>query len=72
MTKLIGARLPITLTLGLTGLIIAILTAIPLGIIAAMREGSLLDRGIMTIAVIGQAMPSFWLGLALIIVCLPG
>jgi len=67
VTKLIAARLPVTLTLGLTGLSIAILTAIPLGIIAAMREGSLLDRGIMTIAVIGQAMPSFWLGLTLVI-----
>jgi len=68
VAKLIGARLPITLTLGLTGLTIAILTAIPLGIIAAIREGSLVDRGIMMIAVIGQAMPSFWLGLTLIII----
>ncbi len=68
VSKLIGARLPITLTLGLTGLTIAILTAIPLGIVAAIREGSLMDRGIMMIAVVGQAMPSFWLGLTLIIV----
>jgi peptide/nickel transport system permease protein len=68
VSKLIGARLPITLTLGLTGLTIAILTAIPLGILAAIREGTLMDRGIMMIAVIGQAMPSFWLGLTLIIV----
>ena len=67
VTKLIAARLPVTLTLGLTGLSIAILTAIPLGIVAAMREGSLLDRGIMTVAVVGQAMPSFWLGLTLVI-----
>jgi len=68
VAKMIMARLPVTLTLGLTGLLIATLTAIPLGIIAAMREGTMLDRGIMTIAVIGQAMPSFWLGLTLIIV----
>ena len=64
---LIRERLPVTLTLGLTGLCIALCTAIPLGILAAMREGTLLDRGIMLIAVIGQAMPSFWLGLLLII-----
>jgi peptide/nickel transport system permease protein len=64
---LIRDRLPITLTLGLTGLAIALLTAIPLGILAAMREGSVVDRGIMLIAVVGQAMPSFWLGLLLII-----
>ena len=68
VSNLIMARLPVTLTLGLAGLSIAILTAIPLGILAAMREGSLMDRGIMTIAVVGQAMPSFWLGLTLIIV----
>jgi peptide/nickel transport system permease protein len=65
--ELIKARLPVTLTLGLTALVIALVTAIPLGILAAMREGSVLDRGIMMIAVIGQAMPSFWLGLLLII-----
>ena len=67
VANLIRARLPVTLTLGLTGLSIALITAIPLGIFAAMREGSLLDRAIMTIPVIGQAMPSFWLGLILII-----
>jgi peptide/nickel transport system permease protein len=64
---LIRARLPVTLTLGLTGLVIALATAIPLGIFAAMREGSLIDRAVMLVAVIGQAMPSFWLGLVLII-----
>jgi peptide/nickel transport system permease protein len=65
--NLIRDRLPVTLTLGVTGLAIALLTAIPLGILAAMREGSLLDRSIMMVAVVGQAMPSFWLGLLLII-----
>ena len=65
--NLIRARLPVTLTLGLTGLAIALLVAIPLGILAAMREGSALDRAIMLVAVVGQAMPSFWLGLLLII-----
>jgi ABC-type dipeptide/oligopeptide/nickel transport system permease component len=67
VANLIRERLPVTLTLGLVGLAIAMLTAIPLGILAAMRESSLLDRAIMLIAVIGQAMPSFWLGLLLII-----
>jgi ABC-type dipeptide/oligopeptide/nickel transport system permease component len=67
VADLIRDRLPVTLTLGLTGLVIALLTAIPLGVLAAMREGSLLDRGIMLVALLGQAMPSFWLGLVLII-----
>ncbi len=64
---LIKDRLPITIGLGLSGLTIALLTAIPLGILSAMREGSLLDRAIGLLALIGQAMPSFWLGLVLII-----
>src|SRR4051794_8681028 len=54
VAELIRARLPITLTLGLTGLAIALCTALPLGILAAMREGTLLDRLIMLIAVVGQ------------------
>jgi ABC-type dipeptide/oligopeptide/nickel transport system permease component len=65
--ELIKQRLPITLTLGLTGLLIALGTAIPLGVLAAMREGTLVDRGIGLLALLGQAMPSFWLALVLII-----
>ena len=68
VAELVRARLPVTLTLGLTGLSIALLVGIPLGIVAAMREGSAVDRGIGVIALFGQAMPSFWLGLVLIIV----
>ena len=64
---LIRARLPVTLTLGCAGLLIALVVAIPLGIAAAMAEGSLLDRGLSLVALLGQAVPSFWLGLLLII-----
>ena len=67
VAELIRERLPITLTLGLTGLLIALATAIPLGVLAAMREGTLLDRAIGVVALFGQAMPSFWLSLLLII-----
>ena len=67
VANLIKARLPVTLTLGLTGLLIALCTALPIGIFAAMREGTVIDRAVMMVAVIGQAMPSFWLGLLLII-----
>jgi ABC-type dipeptide/oligopeptide/nickel transport system permease component len=68
VSGLIRDRLPVTLTLGLTGLAIALLTALPLGILAAVREGSVIDRGIMLVALLGQAMPGFWLGLVLIVV----
>jgi peptide/nickel transport system permease protein len=67
VADLIKERLPITLTLGLTGLLIALATAIPLGVLAALHEGSLLDRAIGLLALLGQAMPSFWLSLVLII-----
>ncbi len=67
VANLIRDRLPVTMTLGLTGLLIALCTAIPIGIFAAMREGTVIDRAVMMVAVIGQAMPSFWLGLLLII-----
>src|ERR1700687_5785291 len=65
---LIRARLPVTLTLGLTGLAIALAISLALGILAAAREGSAVDRGVMLVALLGQAMPSFWLGLVMIIV----
>ncbi|HTO63291.1 MAG TPA: ABC transporter permease [Bradyrhizobium sp.] len=68
VSELIRARLPVTLTLGLTGLTIALLLALPLGILAAVREGSIVDRSIMLVALLGQAMPGFWLGLILIVV----
>ncbi|MGK7867441.1 ABC transporter permease [Falsiroseomonas sp. E2-1-a20] len=68
VANLIAHRLPITLTLGLVGLALALVVALPLGIIAAVREGSWVDRGVMLVALIGQAMPSFWLGLILMVV----
>jgi peptide/nickel transport system permease protein len=67
VSSLIRDRLPVTLTLGLSALAVALLIALPLGILAAVREGSALDRGIMLVALLGQAMPGFWLGLILIV-----
>jgi len=67
VSGLIKERLPITLTLGATGLVIALAVSIPLGILAAMREGSLVDKAIALVALLGQAMQSFWLALVLII-----
>jgi ABC-type dipeptide/oligopeptide/nickel transport system permease component len=64
---LIRDRLPVTLTLGFAGLAIALVISLPLGIIAASREGSALDRLIMLVALFGQAMPGFWFALVLII-----
>jgi ABC-type dipeptide/oligopeptide/nickel transport system permease component len=66
--ELIRDRLPVTLTLGVTGLTIALVVALPLGILAAVRQGTATDRVIMLVALLGQAMPGFWLGLVLIVV----
>jgi peptide/nickel transport system permease protein len=65
--QLIRARLPVTLTLGCAGLAVALLVSLPLGILAATAEGTLLDQAVMLVALLGQAVPSFWLGLLLII-----
>jgi peptide/nickel transport system permease protein len=65
---LIAQRMPVTLTVGLVGLAIALAVSLPLGILAAARENSLIDRTAMLVAVAGQAMPGFWLGLVLMIV----
>jgi ABC-type dipeptide/oligopeptide/nickel transport system permease component len=64
---LIAERMPVTLTLGLTGLVIALSVSLPLGILAAVRENTTLDRAVQVVALLGQAMPSFWLGLILMI-----
>jgi len=67
VSTLIAERMPVTLTLGVTGLLIALFVSIPLGILAAVREGTGFDRAVQMVALLGQAMPSFWLGLLLMI-----
>jgi peptide/nickel transport system permease protein len=64
--QLILQRLEPTVALALSTLAFAILLAIPLGILAAWRMGSLLDRAVMVFAVGGFSIPIFWLGFLLI------
>lgn len=61
-------RLPATIELTIVAIFIAVFFAIPLGVIAAVKRNSLFDGGTMIIAMVGQAMPEFWLGIMLIIV----
>jgi len=63
---LILQRLPDTIELTLAGIVIAIVIAVPAGIVASVRRGALLDRLVMAGALAGQAIPVFWLGLILI------
>jgi peptide/nickel transport system permease protein len=57
-----------TIYLTLAGLVMALLIALPLGIVAALKRHSFVDNLCTMIAVAGQAMPIFWLGIMLIII----
>jgi peptide/nickel transport system permease protein len=59
--------LPRTLSLAALGFLIALVIAVPAGLIAATRRGSLLDHGVTIAAFLGLSMPDFWTGILLII-----
>jgi len=67
VTAVIAERVPATLELAVASLFVAGIIAFPLGIIAALREGTALDALSMLFALIGISMPNFWLGPLLII-----
>lgn len=64
----IKARWPATLRLSLTSMLVAILGGVPLGIYAARKRGRLADTITMVISFVGVSMPSFWLGMLLIVI----
>lgn len=67
VTELIGERLPATIELALGALLFALVVALPVGVISAVRERSAVDRGAMAAAFVGMSMPPFWLGIVLIL-----
>lgn len=67
VSSLIADRLSVTMTLGVCAIVFALVTAIPLGVAAAVRPNSIVDRVALFVSVMGQAMPSFWFGLLLIV-----
>jgi peptide/nickel transport system permease protein len=62
VTQEIRKRLPDTALLAVSAMAVAIVVAIPLGIVAAVFRGRFLDHAAMTLALAGISMPSFWLG----------
>lgn len=66
--SIIGAHIGNTLLLALTGMALGIVIAIPLGVTAARHRGGLVDHFLTGLSVAGVAVPSFWLGLLLILV----
>jgi peptide/nickel transport system permease protein len=61
-------RVPASLELLLASLILALSAALPAGVVAALRRGTWIDRGVATLAAAGVSLPAFWLGLLLQIV----
>lgn len=68
VTELITERIGATFELALASLALAIVLGVALGMAAAVRRGSGVDTVAMTVALLGTSMPSFWLGLLLIII----
>nr|WP_263314589.1 ABC transporter permease [Mammaliicoccus sp. Marseille-Q6498] len=63
----VSSRFPITLLLTISSLIIAVVIAIPIGVISAVKRNTLLDGILMSLALIGLSIPNFWFGILLII-----
>ena len=66
--RLVVERLPATLELAAVGLLMAVIVAIPLGLVGGFNPGSLVDSVGRGLALLGQSIPNFWLALILILV----
>jgi peptide/nickel transport system permease protein len=66
VTTMIWDRLPLTVFLGLYGSVVALGIGIPLGILAALKRGSEIDRGVVTFGVVGVSAPAFATGIFLL------
>jgi peptide/nickel transport system permease protein len=64
---LVFERLPATLLLALTSIVLSILVSVPLGVVAAARPGSWIDRTVVSGSLVGVSIAEFWLGLLLIV-----
>ena len=67
VSSLVFQKLPMTLELMAIGLTISYSIGIPLGILSALRQNSITDRGVMVFTLVAYAMPSFWLGILLML-----
>ncbi|MGI8554403.1 MAG: ABC transporter permease [Dehalococcoidia bacterium] len=68
VTRIVLERLPATVELTVAAIVIALAIAVPVGIISATRRNSLWDNAAMSGAIIGQSLPSFFLGIMLLYV----
>ncbi|MFV2101008.1 ABC transporter permease [Micromonospora sp. LOL_024] len=63
VTTIVLERLPATLSLAVTAVLFAVLIAFPLGIVSAIRSGSLVDHAARVFSQIGVSVPDFWMGI---------
>jgi peptide/nickel transport system permease protein len=68
VSALIAERLPATLELSLLAAVLALLVGIPMGVYAALRRGSFFSQALMTISLIGVSLPTFLIGILLILI----
>jgi len=65
--EIVFERMPITLLLVFASIFLATVVAIPLGIVAALNPGSIIDRVTVILSLVALSLPQFWLGLLLIV-----
>jgi peptide/nickel transport system permease protein len=65
--RMIAEKLPVTILLSLEAMILALAVGIPLGVIAAVKRGTPWDYGVSVLGLVGLSVPSFWLGIMLIL-----
>ena len=68
VSTLIAERLPATLELAITAAVLALGVGVPMGVIAALRRGSVLSQLLMTVSLLGVSLPTFLIGILLILV----
>ena len=68
VTEMLGNALPNTLKLGIPSLVLGTVIAIALGVLAATRRDSIFDNGVKFLAILGQALPGFWLAIMAVLV----
>jgi peptide/nickel transport system permease protein len=68
VTEIVAERLPATAELASAAIFISIIFGIPMGILAALRRNTIVDRGLMAVAFFGQSAPGFFIGIMLILI----
>ena len=68
VTEMIGSALPNTLKMTIPSFVLGFVISIALGVLAAVRRDSIFDNGVKFLAVLGQALPGFWVGIMAMLV----